>query len=215
MMISGAMGILGLVGIPALGKGFGNPYYNDPELFIREVLGFELVDYQKKIVDLYVKEKRVCANMGFGTGATFLTACFALWHQHAREETVLISSSFRRYTKFVFPDIQKMAKEANIKLDGSIGYYSDDYGYESDVFIGYQIEHVSFGLLSEMEANKKYVFLTRSSEYIASRFKCKTINISAEDVPHWIIDQKYIRKMENEYGRNSDIYKRNVLGHFG
>lgn len=72
-------------------------YSNDPNGFIRDVLGVILTPDQAAIADRFVRRpgqpRRIKVNSGHNVGKTLLAACLALWWFYSRPRAVIITTA--------------------------------------------------------------------------------------------------------------------------
>jgi hypothetical protein len=87
-------------------------------LFCREVLGVHLHPYQDEILRALVRERRVAVRGPHGIGKSFLSSCAVLWIVSTAPDTidtkvVTTASAWRQLEKFLWPEINRLAMNAD------------------------------------------------------------------------------------------------------
>lgn len=92
-------------------------WFSDPVLFVHECMpGLELAPYQERILSAVSQGGRVCVRSPHSTGKTTTSAVLVLWHALSRDlsgvdwKCITTSGSHRQLTKFLWPEIHKMAR---------------------------------------------------------------------------------------------------------
>jgi hypothetical protein len=85
-------------------------------LFVREVLGVDLADYQVEALQGFYNHGRASIRAPHGVGKTALASWVVLWGISVFPDDVKIpctASKWRQLTKFLFPEIRKWARRAD------------------------------------------------------------------------------------------------------
>jgi len=94
---------------------------DNPADFIWDVLGCQLTDQQKSVLDAIVNNKRVAVRSGNGLGKTHLAACTILWFLYTRESFILSTGPTASHVRtHLWGNVRKLWNAATMPLGGEL-----------------------------------------------------------------------------------------------
>jgi len=92
-------------------------YRKNPVLYCTEILGVELNEGQKAVLNALPKHRRIALKSGNSWGKSFLLACIALWNfdVHPNSKTITTSGSQRQVRWALWSEISRLAQQSKLK----------------------------------------------------------------------------------------------------
>jgi len=134
------MGLAGAVTEPIAKESDGAKYMAtvraDPVSWMANVLGVQLWDKQREIVNLVAKHDRVAVKSGHAVGKSFVSAALGLWYSecHCPSYVIYTSSSWANVEATTWPELHKMWSYAPYPLGGRMLTMRWDRGIQWRIF---------------------------------------------------------------------------------
>ena len=94
-------------------------YENDPDGFIKDILGVELWDKQLEVIRELIDKPRVAVRSGHGVGKSFVVSCAVLWWLYARKGLVITTAPTWNHVEGVlWREINSIAFKSLVPLPG-------------------------------------------------------------------------------------------------
>ena len=162
-----------------------------PELFARDVFGYRLLPFQKRIMRALYSRRRVCVPSGHGVGKTFLAAFLVRHFLLGGGRVLTTATSWPQVEKILWAEIHRQGLAAQRKLgqplDEKLDLISlktatgEAYGLSTDEPTAFQGSHWPRQLIIFDEASGVRPAIHAAAESLMSGGDCYWLQISQAD----------------------------------